>query len=75
MKGHTWTQVQWGVLFREDENFRKAGSVEYSGTRPGGDVGSFSESECRYIASGSPNRAVVRRIVVHSRTEFDWAEV
>lgn len=75
MQGRTWTEIQYGVLFKEDEGFRAAGSVEYSGTRPDGTYGYFDEDICRYIAGSSPNRAVVCRRVVHSITSFDWETV
>lgn len=75
MKGHTWTEVQWGVLYNEGSRWRTVGHVEYSGIRPGGEIGPFNEADCRYIASHWPNRSVVRRVVVHTRTEFYWEAV
>jgi hypothetical protein len=75
MNGNTWTEVQWGVRYPKDIPTRliKAGSVEYYGTKPGGSNGRFTESEARYIANGS-GAEVVRRVVVHSVTQFDWSK-
>jgi hypothetical protein len=74
VNGRTWTEVQWGVLYTQDAPFRPAGTVERGGTRPGGDIGPFNESHCRYIASHTPGAKVVRRVIVKSSTEFDWEQ-
>lgn len=75
MKGRTWTEVQWGVLYRKGtpgKFGRLPGEIEYFGTKPGGDVGSYTEGEARYIAGNDGTRAVVRRIVVRTETMFNW---
>lgn len=71
MKSRTWTEVQYGVQYDEDPRYDK-GYVETGGINPGGAVvPRFSKEECEYMAKGK-GRKVVRRVIIHSETTYDW---
>lgn len=64
-----WVEVQWGVVHGTPPD----AYVESAGTKPGGDVGRFTEDEARYIA-GSTGKQVVRREVHYRVIEDVWQD-
>lgn len=75
-KMRRWTEKVWGVLYKDAENFRAAGTIETFGIRPGGDTGPFDRGICEYIVRGNPtNRVVVCKTIEHEVVEYDWVYI
>lgn len=75
-KMRRWKETRWGVLYLENEGHaRHAGQIENYGTRPGGDIGPYTEDDCEYIARGNrKNRRVVSQVVEHEEIIYDWVQ-
>lgn len=68
----TRTETQWGVrMIKDRPPFRKAGDVEWVGTKPSGAIGQFTEEEARYMAR-SLDAEVVKRTFTTTTEVGGW---